>query len=691
MFLLLLLLVIFFGTPVTAYTTEVTVTKLAVDNLTVLDKRIVSYQWMRDNLPVLGDGTTHYYLQGPVFVNDPTNETHEQELRWNPEEDANCYPDKDFGALRGTNVMALCNLVGGMSPGEEVKVLSSDGWNMKFAYTNVYTPPERTGPMVVAWEKNGQYPDTGYSDGMRLVWLADTSVNPWGQHVFGNFDWHESAAPQYWYYYTSSGETYPTTTGLSGQIVSDLIIYSKNPVPSPSADFSANIKTGHIVNGNFETSLLNPWTGNSGTTIHIGSVTYRKGIASIKLAATVGNPAMLQQNVDLTNVGSINIWRYQFGGPGKYLEILLDDTVIGNFSETATVANKYETIDLSSYGLSGTHILKFKAVSATSGTFTVYLDDIEDYSPGTSGNAPLTIQFKDLSTKMEDPAHTSWAWDFQNDGSTDSTERNPVYTYTEDGTYTVKLTATNAGGSNTEIKTGYITVGAVTPPPVTGFSAEVTSGIEPLTVQFTDESTNSPSSWRWAYKNETIGWTEFATTQNPEYTFPAGTYDINLTATNAAGSDDEIKMGYIIVTSTAPTIDIDTTGGITNWQFVSGINEDTASVDLSVTTSGTSWQISIKDALDDGKPAGTGGKMSEYTGSAYVTSGYHALTNPLQVKSGTGSYVPLSGSDQVIQTGSSSGTYSYEIGMLQEISAGDAVLTPPNVYRLMITFTGATN
>ena len=102
-------------------------------------------------------------------------------------------------------------------------------------------------------------------------------------------------------------------------------------------------------------------------------------------------------------------------------------------------------------------------------TFTVYLDDIKTMVPALPGDAPLTIQFKDLSTKMEDTAHTSWAWDFHNDGSTDSTERNPLYIYTEDGTYTVKLTATNAGGSDSEIKTGYITVGTVTSPPVATF------------------------------------------------------------------------------------------------------------------------------------------------------------------------------------------------------------------------------
>src|SRR5262249_12506765 len=51
---------------------------------------------------------------------------------------------------------------------------------------------------------------------------------------------------------------------------------------------------------------------------------------------------------------------------------------------------------------------------------------------------------------------TTWAWDF-GDSST-STLREPTHTYTAPGTYTVKLTVTGTGGSNTAMKTGYITV-----------------------------------------------------------------------------------------------------------------------------------------------------------------------------------------------------------------------------------------
>lgn len=216
-----------------AGTTSVTVTKLANDGTTVLDQVTVTLaEMMADSsdLPIYGDGTTHYYHQGPVFIDDPDEET-EQALRWNPEEDTNV-DTKDMGAVRGTNVKDLCDLVGGMSEGEEVKIKAVDGFSKWFAYENVYEYSSREGPMVVCWEKNGMTPETGYNEGMRLVWFADTSVNPWGIHAFGNWDWHEAADSEYWYYYQSGGESYPTTTGLSVQYVSEIIIYSQDPPPS---------------------------------------------------------------------------------------------------------------------------------------------------------------------------------------------------------------------------------------------------------------------------------------------------------------------------------------------------------------------------------------------------------------------------------------------------------------------------
>lgn len=71
-----------------------------------------------------------------------------------------------------------------------------------------------------------------------------------------------------------------------------------------------------------------------------------------------------------------------------------------------------------------------------------------------SGGVHLVAQFTDSSTGSP----TSWAWDFDNNGSTDSTEQNPEYTFSSAGTYTVKLTVSNAYGSDSEIKSEYIIV-----------------------------------------------------------------------------------------------------------------------------------------------------------------------------------------------------------------------------------------
>jgi PKD repeat protein len=71
-----------------------------------------------------------------------------------------------------------------------------------------------------------------------------------------------------------------------------------------------------------------------------------------------------------------------------------------------------------------------------------------------SGQAPLTVSFADATQG----SLSSWSWDFDNNGTVDSTRRNPQVTYTEPGTYTVKLTVTNGSGTDDEVKAGYVTV-----------------------------------------------------------------------------------------------------------------------------------------------------------------------------------------------------------------------------------------
>ncbi len=75
----------------------------------------------------------------------------------------------------------------------------------------------------------------------------------------------------------------------------------------------------------------------------------------------------------------------------------------------------------------------------------------------TGGQAPLLVHFTDLSVAISGDI-ISWEWDFNNDGTIDSYNQNPSWTYTDNGTYTVKLTVSDGTETDTEIKQDYISV-----------------------------------------------------------------------------------------------------------------------------------------------------------------------------------------------------------------------------------------
>lgn len=221
--LLLSLIVALFGAPLavasTGATTEVYVVKLAEDGTTVLAETTVSYEWMEENLPVQGDGVTHYYHQGPVFEGD----------KWDPEETAN---PKDKGAVKGTDIKDLCELVGGMSPGDDVMIHAVDGYHTEYGYTNVYEPQDKQGPIVLCWyngedaligERYGEgYPGTNsYRTAMQIVFMAKTK-NPDGNYIFGNSDMRECLPEQSQHFY----EIYASTNGLSVKWVDEIRVYT---------------------------------------------------------------------------------------------------------------------------------------------------------------------------------------------------------------------------------------------------------------------------------------------------------------------------------------------------------------------------------------------------------------------------------------------------------------------------------
>lgn len=156
----------------------------------------------------------------------------------------------------------------------------------------------------------------------------------------------------------------------------------------------------------------------------------------------------------------------------------------------------------------------------------------------TSGTKPLAVQFTDMSTGDI----TSRYWDF-GDGGT-STSVNPSHTYSNAGLYSVSLTVNGPGGNHTKAITNYITVtNSTSNPPVANFSGTPTSGVKPLTVQFTDHSTGEITSRNWDF-----GDGGSSTGVNPSHTYnDSGTFTVGLSVSGPGGSHSTSIVDYITV------------------------------------------------------------------------------------------------------------------------------------------------
>ena len=152
------------------------------------------------------------------------------------------------------------------------------------------------------------------------------------------------------------------------------------------------------------------------------------------------------------------------------------------------------------------------------------------------GNVPFDVKFTDNSTA----GATSYEWDFGDGGN--STEQNPTNKYTYPGTYSVRLNVSNENGTTTCLAERLINA-AWPSIPSAGFSSNATVGKSPLAVNFTDRSTNSPTSWLWEFGDGST-----STEQNPSHTYTAARlYTVNLTAYNSDGNSTITKSGYIEV------------------------------------------------------------------------------------------------------------------------------------------------
>jgi PKD repeat protein len=131
----------------------------------------------------------------------------------------------------------------------------------------------------------------------------------------------------------------------------------------------------------------------------------------------------------------------------------------------------------------------------------------------------------------------------------DSSATGPVaqHAYSNPGTFRAQLILVHGCGTDTLPLSTLITVGT---PPLAGFSGTPLLGYEPLTVQFTDLSTNAPVAWHWSF-----GDGGEAVEQNPAHVYFPGVFDVSLTASNPCGTSTDSTQRYVHVGGFLPSFD----------------------------------------------------------------------------------------------------------------------------------------
>ncbi|MGC9967039.1 MAG: PKD domain-containing protein, partial [Syntrophobacteraceae bacterium] len=165
-------------------------------------------------------------------------------------------------------------------------------------------------------------------------------------------------------------------------------------------------------------------------------------IANFSASPTGGTIPLTVTFTD-SSTGAVTGWAWTFGDGGT--------STIQNPSHIFTNPGTY-TVNLTVSGPGGNSDPKTASITV------LPPPPVANFSATPAiGDVPLSVQFTDTSTG----SITGWSWDF-GDGQA-STSQNPAHTYSAQGAYTVSLTVTGSGGSDTKTLTSYINIS--TPPP----------------------------------------------------------------------------------------------------------------------------------------------------------------------------------------------------------------------------------
>lgn len=153
------------------------------------------------------------------------------------------------------------------------------------------------------------------------------------------------------------------------------------------------------------------------------------------------------------------------------------------------------------------------------------------------------INFTDTSVGA-----TGWKWLFPGATPATSTDPSPQQIcYYTPGAYTVTQIVFNQFGSDTLVKTNYITVNTC-PLPLTDFTTATPLICSNTCINFSDLTTGNPIGWSWYFPGATP---DTSTQRNPTgICYPEdGFYDVQLITTNQYGSDTLVKSSFVHVES----------------------------------------------------------------------------------------------------------------------------------------------
>jgi len=164
----------------------------------------------------------------------------------------------------------------------------------------------------------------------------------------------------------------------------------------------------------------------------------------------------------------------------------------------------------------------------------------------TNGPAPLTVNFSSVGSFDPEGAILTYLWSF-GDGGT-STASNPSHTYSAPGNYSAQLSASDGTNTTTSsIIAITVLITGTNQAPTAAASAKPTSGVVPLSVNFSSAGSSDPDgtslTFNWAFGDG--GTSSLA---NPTYTYQStGTYSAVLTVSDGTNSRSAAPIGITVV------------------------------------------------------------------------------------------------------------------------------------------------